>query len=59
MLELGHLPPSMNEAVIILILKPGKDGLSLDSYRSISLLTTDVKLLARVPATHLSKVYTW
>lgn len=43
---MGHLPPSMNEAVIVLILKPGKDSLSPDSFRPISLLTTDVKLLA-------------
>lgn len=55
-LEQGCLPPSMNEAVVILLLKPGKDGPSPDSYRPISLLTADVKLLARVLATRLAKV---
>lgn len=44
-LETAYLPPSMIEAVIVLILKPDKDSLSPVSYRPISLLTTDVKLL--------------
>lgn len=35
---MGYLPPSMNEGVIVLILKPGKDSFSPDSYRPISLL---------------------
>lgn len=48
---------SINEAVIVLLLKPGKDDHSPDSYRPISLLTTDVKLLARVLATRLAKVF--
>lgn len=46
----------MTEATIILILKPGKDPLLPDSYRPISLLTTDVKLLARVLVTLLALV---
>lgn len=51
----GNLPPSMNEAIIIVLLKPGKNALSPDSYRPISLLTFDVKLLARVLASRLAK----
>lgn len=35
----GSLPASMNEAIIVVLLKPGKDALSPDSYRPISLLT--------------------
>lgn len=49
-LKCGCLPHSMNKAVIVVILKPGKDP---QSYRPISLLNTDIKLLARVLATSL------
>lgn len=52
----GLLPDSMNEAVIIVLLKPCKETTLSDSYRPISLLTTDVKLLARVLATRLAQV---
>lgn len=45
----------MNEAIIVIIPKPGKDPLQSDSYRPISLLNTDVKLLARILATRLEK----
>ena len=45
----------MSEAIIVVILKPGKDAMSPDSYRPISLLSFDVKLLARVLANRLSK----
>lgn len=51
--KVGLLPPSMNEAVIISILKPGKDQTRPDAYRPISLLTTVVKLLAKILATRL------
>lgn len=33
--EMGRLHSSMNKAVIILLFKPGKVSLSLDSYRPI------------------------
>lgn len=55
-LRSGTLPQSMNEAIIVLLLKPGKDALLPDSYRLISLLTSDVKLLAKVLASRLAKV---
>lgn len=54
--EVGRLPHSMNEAFIVLLLKPGKEVHSPDSYRPISLLTTDVKLLVRALVTRLAKV---
>lgn len=54
--EIGHLPASMREAIIVVVPKPGKDKLLPDSYHPISLLNLDVKLLARVLATRLSKV---
>lgn len=52
---LGSLLPSMNEAVIIFLLKPDKEPSNLDSYHPISLLTSDIKLLANVMATRLSR----
>lgn len=53
--DVGKLPESMNEAIIIALLKPGKDPVNPESYRLISLLTSDVKLLAKVLATRLIK----
>lgn len=55
-LECGHLPPSMNEAIIIVLLKPDKNPNNPESHRPISLLKSDVKLLSKVLATRLAKV---
>lgn len=44
----GTLPSSMSEVIIVVLPKPGKDPLLLDSYRPISLINTVIKLLARV-----------
>lgn len=52
----GKLPNSMHEAILAVLPKPGKDKLIPDLYRLISLLNTDVKLLARVLANRLSKI---
>ncbi|CAJ0958213.1 unnamed protein product [Ranitomeya imitator] len=52
----GRLPASMREAIIVVIPKEGKDPTQPDSYRPISLLTTDVKLLAKVFAMRLTSV---
>lgn len=46
----------MNETIIVVLLKPGKDANLPDSYWPISLLTTDAKLLTWVLATRLAKV---
>lgn len=45
-----NLPPTLNQASISLILKKNKDPLSCSSYRPISLLSVDVKLLSKLLA---------
>lgn len=52
-LEQGVLPPTLNEALISLILKKDKDPNLCSSYRPISLLNNDVKLLAKILACRL------
>lgn len=52
----GSLPQSMREAFIVLIPKPGKDPALPESYRPISLLQLDIKILAKVLALRLNKV---
>ncbi|KAF7647189.1 hypothetical protein LDENG_00176120, partial [Lucifuga dentata] len=49
----SSLPPSFNEACVSLIAKKGKDPTDCASYRPISLLNTDVKILAKVLAHRL------
>lgn len=56
MFDSGSLPKSMNEAFIVLILKPGKDPTLPESYRPISLLQLDIKILAKVLALRMNKV---
>ena len=51
----GSLPPSMKEAVITFIAKKGKDPVDCASYRPISLLNTDAKILAKVLALRLDE----
>lgn len=57
-LKEAQLPPSMSEALIVLIPKPHKDHLYCESYRPISLINSDVKILAKVLAHRLSEVIT-
>lgn len=52
------LPPTMAEAVIVVILKPGKALEQCSSYRPISLLNVDAKLLAKVLVGRLNVVMT-
>lgn len=54
--QLGSLPPSLNEAIITLISIKGKDPTECASYRPISLLNTDAKILAKVLARRLEGV---
>ena len=51
----GHLPPSLRRALITLLFKKG-DRLDPKNWRSISLLNSDYKILARILAGRLSKV---
>lgn len=53
-LEEGKLPQSLNEATITLIPKKGKDLEEVGSYRPISLLNSDQKILAKSLAKRLS-----
>lgn len=54
--ESGTHPCTMGEALIVLILKPGKDPFYPESYRPISLLQLDVKILAKILALRLNKL---
>lgn len=55
-LEQGTLPPSLGEACITLIAKKGKDPTECASYRPISLLNVDAKILAKVLSRRLEEV---
>lgn len=46
----------MREALIVLIPKPGKDPHRPESYRPISLLQVDIKILAKVLSIRLKQV---
>ena len=51
----GSLPQTLNEAIITLIPKKGKDPEDVGGYRPISLLNVDQKILAKILATRLNK----
>lgn len=55
-LERGSLPPTLTQASIALLLKSGKNPSSCASYRPLSLLNSDVKILAKIIALRLEKV---
>lgn len=52
----GVLPPTLNESLITLILKKGKEATDCKSYRPISLLGQDQKILSKVLANRLEGV---
>lgn len=56
MFEHLTVPLSMREATIVLIPKPAKDPGYPESYRPISLLQVDVKILAKVLSKRLNQV---
>ena len=54
--ERAGLPQSLTEALITVLLKPGKDAKECASYRPISLLNVDVKILSKVLAERINKI---
>lgn len=46
-LDTGSVPPSLNMAVVTLLLKPGKVSTLCGSYRPISLHNNDLKILCK------------
>lgn len=52
----GKQPTTMTRANIILLLRAGKDPLDPSAYRPISLLQSDVKILAKVLAMRVNKI---
>ena len=57
-LEDGKLPSPLNEATITLIPKKGKDLEQVGSFRPVSLLNSDLKILAKTLASRLSPLVT-
>ena len=55
----GSLPPTLRDSVISLILKKGKDPLDCKSYRPISLIGCECKILAKILAARLNEVITY
>ena len=51
-----ELPPTLRQAAITLIPKKGKDPLQCASYRPISLLNGDYKILSKILAARLEKL---
>ena len=54
--EVGELTSSQRQAIITLIAKPGKDTRQLKSWRPISLLNVDVKLLSLTLVSRIKNV---
>lgn len=55
-LETGHLPTTLNESVISVILKKGKDSMDPASYRPISLANVDYKIFTKVLSMRLENI---
>ena len=52
--ERGILPPSLREALLVPIPKPGKDPSSPSSFRPLAILNVDYKILSKILATAFS-----
>lgn len=57
-MEKGELPPTLSQALITLKLKKDKDPTECKSYRPISLIPVDVKILSKILANRLDSVIT-
>ena len=55
-LSLGSLPPTLRQASISVLLKKDEDADLCTSYRPISLMNVDTKILAKTLASRLEKV---
>lgn len=55
-LEHGTLPQTLNQVSIFLLLKKEKHPTSCTSYRPLSLLNVDFKILAKLLAIHLESI---
>ena len=51
-----RLSPKMNSANIIILQKPGKDPLLPSSYRPISLINVDLKIICKALAKIIEKI---
>uniref|UniRef100_A0AAQ5ZBJ0 Reverse transcriptase domain-containing protein n=1 Tax=Amphiprion ocellaris TaxID=80972 RepID=A0AAQ5ZBJ0_AMPOC len=52
----GYISPHMNTAAIKLLLKPDKDPTLPSSYRPLSLINTDIKIISKALASRLEKI---
>lgn len=55
-IEIRQLPKTLEQALITVLLKPGKDPKLCGSYRPIALLSSEYKIFTKVMATRLEKV---
>ena len=54
--ENQKIPPNMNLANITVLLKPGKDPTLPSSYRPISLINVDLKIISKALAKRIEKI---
>uniref|UniRef100_A0A3Q1CI10 Reverse transcriptase domain-containing protein n=1 Tax=Amphiprion ocellaris TaxID=80972 RepID=A0A3Q1CI10_AMPOC len=57
-LQSGTMAPSWREATVVVIHKEGKDPTKCESYRPISLLNTDLRILTAILARRVNRVIT-
>lgn len=55
-IETGNIPESLEQALIIVLPKPGKDPKLCSSYRPISILPSDYKMFSKILALRLEKI---
>ena len=52
----NSIPPTINTAVVTLLLKPDKDPTHLSSYRPLSLINRDIKIISKALSNRIEKV---